>query len=310
MPTVSCIILNYNHKNELGSVIECATQQTIPFDEILIVDDNSKDGSVAEIKKLTRGAERVSIIARRKNLGVARGIKDAIEKASCEFIFLMSMQITYSKQLVEEFHESIKRHPRSLMVSGNIQIITKHNKLRELRLPFANRHTGVTPDLVLDHFSRGVFTFFGGANFLHKQSIIDNKLYVEGLKWHADWYVYIMLSMIGNVAISQKVFAVYSYKSGRYSDAIYKKSLQNPVTRVFLDCLHNLHPASYERFRISAILPYYSIGTLFLIIRSSDTRDYLSVKLIYRCLLFFPLRRLSSLVPKQCHHVLRAVLRI
>jgi glycosyltransferase involved in cell wall biosynthesis len=56
-----CIINSYNYRQFLSECIESALRQTVPFDEVVVVDDGSSDGSPALIDEL---AERYPNLTR------------------------------------------------------------------------------------------------------------------------------------------------------------------------------------------------------------------------------------------------------
>ena len=52
LPLVSVIISSYNHADYVEAAIESVLAQTYPNVELLVVDDGSRDDSVARIRKL------------------------------------------------------------------------------------------------------------------------------------------------------------------------------------------------------------------------------------------------------------------
>ena len=52
MVTCAALLLNYNHSEYIEKSLKSIINQSIPFDEILIIDDCSNDNSVEIIKKI------------------------------------------------------------------------------------------------------------------------------------------------------------------------------------------------------------------------------------------------------------------
>lgn len=116
MQSLTGIILNYNQKQHLKVLIKNALNQTTPFDEIIIVDDASTDGSQIEIKDFVAKHPKVRIHfqSNTKNLGVIKNMQRATEIASSDFVFFMSTRIQYNTNLVKEFHNCLAQHPEAI----------------------------------------------------------------------------------------------------------------------------------------------------------------------------------------------------
>jgi len=50
-PPVTLCIINYNGEHRLAQVLAAAGRSTVPFAELLVVDDASTDGSVALLRQ-------------------------------------------------------------------------------------------------------------------------------------------------------------------------------------------------------------------------------------------------------------------
>ena len=61
MVTCAALLLNYNHSEYVEKSLTSIINQSVPFDEILIIDDCSIDNSVDIIEK---------IIAKKKNISI------------------------------------------------------------------------------------------------------------------------------------------------------------------------------------------------------------------------------------------------
>ncbi len=71
-PAVSVIVLNYNGAAIVGRCLDHLLAQTFDDFEILVVDNDSRDGSLAVLERYL-GSGRLSVIRSQRNLGVAGG---------------------------------------------------------------------------------------------------------------------------------------------------------------------------------------------------------------------------------------------
>lgn len=88
MPRVSVIIPNWNGAGLLGGALACLRRQTIPPDEIVVVDNGSRDESV-EVAQ-SAGARVISLD---RNLGFCRGVNEGIRSASGDWIAVLNNDV-------------------------------------------------------------------------------------------------------------------------------------------------------------------------------------------------------------------------
>lgn len=83
--TLAVIIPCFNYRSYVGDAIESALRQLPPFDEIIVVDDGSTDGSVEVIR---RYADRVRIIER-ANGGQISASREALATCRSEYVHIL-----------------------------------------------------------------------------------------------------------------------------------------------------------------------------------------------------------------------------
>lgn len=90
-PKVSVIILNYNGKHFLKDCLDSALDQTYPNHEVIVVDNDSSDGSVGFVEE---NYPEVTLIKNTDNLGYAEGnnvgIRKALEDPHVEYVILLN----------------------------------------------------------------------------------------------------------------------------------------------------------------------------------------------------------------------------
>ncbi len=88
---LSVIIVNFNTKDLTKVCIESVMNEGSKLDfEVVVVDNNSKDGSVTELKKLWRKYKNLKIIENKDNLGFSKANNQGSKVASGEYILLLN----------------------------------------------------------------------------------------------------------------------------------------------------------------------------------------------------------------------------
>ena len=119
---VAIVIPCYNHARYVGEAIESVLAQTRKVDRLLVIDDGSKDDSVAVLRSFeSRGVE----VGARENRGAHNTINELIEKASadCDFIGILNSDDRYLPDRVRQCLEAAKAHPEKAVFSTKLRVI-------------------------------------------------------------------------------------------------------------------------------------------------------------------------------------------
>ena len=107
----TCLINNFNYKDYVCEAIESALSQTHPFDEIIIVDDASTDGSIATLYKLYGENTNVKIIIHDQNQGQLGTVTTGFLHSTGDIIFFLDSDDFYHPQYLEMALNIYKEYP-------------------------------------------------------------------------------------------------------------------------------------------------------------------------------------------------------
>jgi GT2 family glycosyltransferase len=116
-PTVSVIILNYNGLSLLPRCLETLQQSTYSPLEIVVVDNNSTDGSLAYLRESHPG---VKIIEFRENLGYSRAYNAAVPMVEGEFLVLLNFDVEVEPNWVDQAVEMLVADPNLAAVQPKL----------------------------------------------------------------------------------------------------------------------------------------------------------------------------------------------
>ncbi len=89
---ITCIVPAYNEEKNIARVLEIIIQYS-KFDEIIIVDDGSKDGTVNIIKRFQKQSKKLILLKNEINLGKTAGVKKGIKQALGNLIVLLDADL-------------------------------------------------------------------------------------------------------------------------------------------------------------------------------------------------------------------------
>lgn len=90
----SCLINNYNYRRFVGPAIESALAQTVPFDEIIVVDDGSTDGSRPWLLDTYGDHARVTVVGQ-QNQGQLGCFHEGFRRSSGDILFFLDADDLY-----------------------------------------------------------------------------------------------------------------------------------------------------------------------------------------------------------------------
>lgn len=114
--TVAVIIVNYNGGELLQTCIDHLRHQTHAPSEILIVDNNSSDGSVDRLD--LQGLPNSRLIRLDDNVGFARANNIAAKEATSEWLALLNPDTEAEPDWLMQLMEATRRHPNTSMFAS------------------------------------------------------------------------------------------------------------------------------------------------------------------------------------------------
>jgi dolichol-phosphate mannosyltransferase len=140
------IIPTYNELENIQAIIPEVLQQD-PCFEVLVVDDNSPDGTAASVQKLMHGNPRIHLLQRERKMGLGTayvaGFRYAI-KEGFDFVCEMDADFSHDPKVLPEFLKSIREYDLILgsrYIKG-VNVINWPMK-RLLLSYFANQYTRI-----------------------------------------------------------------------------------------------------------------------------------------------------------------------
>ena len=108
-PLISVVILNWNGKEELCPCIQSVKSQTYPTIEILLVDNDSNDGSARHAKAVFPDLQ---LIINPENLGYGGGNNRGIQEARGKYILVLNNDTEIERECEERLWKSMEDDER------------------------------------------------------------------------------------------------------------------------------------------------------------------------------------------------------
>lgn len=223
MLKVSIIVPIYNKIDVLHKTIKNILEQTYNNIEVILVDNNSKDGSFEYIKKLQEKDHRIKAISEKKQ-GPNYARKTGFLNATGDYIMFCDSDDYIKKDAVYNFIEEIEKNDADIVIGNYIEITDKREIIKNRKGIFFKENTGNLKDEKELLFVKPALW-----NKVFRRNLIKEEFFIES-KIGED-----MVITLSTIMLSKKV--IYIDKD-IYEYVVSDEGLSNSVTaRNLLDII-------------------------------------------------------------------------
>lgn len=126
-PLVSIITPVYNHEKFIGATIDGVLSQTYQNWELLVVDDQSSDGSWEIIQKYAKKDSRIKAFRNEINKGLIENWKFLIDNSKGEYIAFLEGDDLFCKENLAKKMAVFEQYPDLGMVYCNFSVIDEND---------------------------------------------------------------------------------------------------------------------------------------------------------------------------------------
>ena len=120
---LSVILVSYNTaqitKECIESIIASLSQSTIRY-EIVALDNNSSDDSVAQLSSLSKKYKQLRVIENHENIGFGRGNNKVVAQARGTYVLLLNTDTVVLNTAIEKLYSYAVQHPDHHFVGGKL----------------------------------------------------------------------------------------------------------------------------------------------------------------------------------------------
>lgn len=278
--SICCILTNYNHQKYIRKIINNIFHQTVPFDEVIIVDDGSSDNSFKEFIKYRKKFKFI-LQKNHTNKGINFSFNKALKIVKSEYIFSIAMDDNYSKKTVENFKNILKKNN-----SFNPKIVVGDAEGEYQSGKKINQNLNIKSFLALDKkdffffYKKRPFTIFGGNTILNTEEVKKFGGYKAKLLWHSDWMLYLLIALKNGLILFNKKIVKRNIRSDSYSSNMKSIKKEKIIIKSFLKILTQYHYSIYLKFKKLSILPNYNFFLFISLLNDKKFRAYITYDLI------------------------------
>jgi glycosyltransferase involved in cell wall biosynthesis len=310
--TVAALIPNYNDSADIAKALRDVLAQTVPFDEIIIIDDGSTDDSVRIIEGLISGLPQARLYRNKENIGVVATLNRGFTLVTSDFVHMMSANDTFFPGIVECAERLLARFPDAAMISGNAALIeaATGNPQADLIVRLPQKEGFVTAREYAARNRHSPVTFSTGANTIRRDVYLALGGQDAELAWYADWFLYFSIGLKHGFAFTPTLYTTHRLGGDRnYSRGRFEWRRERQVFARMLAVLREGDPARARQFKAAAIFPRYNMRILALALEKPH-RWFITPLFIWRCVGHQCSYWMKAVLPRRLLMAARALLRL
>ena len=208
-PTLAVIMPTYNAEKYLKKAIESILRQTFTDFELIIVDDNSTDGSLNIVKSYFY-EERIKLIVNKARTGLVRSLNIGLSKARGEYLARHDADDISVSNRFEEQVKFLSKHPEVGLVGTGIFIINEKSEIIGQDIYPENPKRALMERNVLCH----------GSVMFRKAAIDKVGMYNKSFKYSEDYELWLRIAKHYDIRnITRPLYAWRYHENSRYGFA-------------------------------------------------------------------------------------------
>ncbi len=259
---ISIIIAAYNVEKYIPKTLKSLNQQTANNFEVVLVDDGSKDKTLAIIQKFQEISKFPLKLITQKNSGVSSARNRGLEEAKGDYLIFVDSDDYLDQRFVELLHQSIITNKTDLAYCGYYDV----NEEGEILRAYSDKYLYLAKPLVAQEFLKMYLTHqvhLYACNFIFKKSLLLDRIkFSTNIRIAEDQEFNLkILFNAGKISstphnlyyyLQRKGSAMHSLRSLKYLDLL--KSLNN-----LLKYLEKYHHNQFEK--VEELINYVKLPT-------------------------------------------------
>jgi len=168
--SITFLIPIYNEVKTVRKAIEETLKLDIPNKEIIIVDNNSYDGSKNIIEEY-RNVKNIKILFQSKNYGFGKSIQDGVLNSSNEFIYIQYGDLEYDINKSFEMLELIKKNNLDVVFASRLKNINSLSKMLNKLIKKPSYLATIFCTFLINWFYKKNFTDIIGTKLYRRKTI-------------------------------------------------------------------------------------------------------------------------------------------
>lgn len=239
---ITVVIPVYNGQNYLPDCLNSLEEQTVPPEQIIVVDNASTDSSQKFLTSIQHQGSSIQVFFNKKNLGFAKACNQGIEEAiknRADYVFLLNQDTICEKDCLGKLLEAAEKQdnffalqPLILCWPQKELIQTSGDRIHFLGFGHSGNYKKQYNIRTLEHLNNDITYASGAAMFINVRALREVGLFDEDLfMYHEDLDLGLRARFLGyQIILAPRAIVYHKYTEGIPSHRWYWSERNRPLT--------------------------------------------------------------------------------
>ena len=249
MPTIAVIIPNYNHGHLIEKSILSTFQQSVPPDEIIVVDDGSTDDSVTRLIKLEKEIPILKLVLFKENKGTLRAGTLGVQNAKSDILMFRAADDILPPDSIKHGRDAFEKYPRSKIAFGEILFFRENTSEGTVETLALSEETEFFSADSLLRLWKPDFNLPEPACFVKKSAFLEQGGLWEEAKWYSGWLCFTSIAFKHGLTFIPEVLNSFRLDANSYGTAnLRNRKVQRDVLRFLIEQVMSFDRELKEKF--------------------------------------------------------------
>jgi glycosyltransferase involved in cell wall biosynthesis len=299
-PGIAVIVPNRNDSRYLPRCIRSILEQKDPPDELIVVDDQSTDNSVAVIRSLIAGQQRARLIENRVDLGTYGALDEGLKIARSEYVLFLASNDFVLPGIFARARACLARHPGAGLWSAMGWLVDEEDRLIRLHLSpvIALRDAYFSPEQCVRLAHRFGNWFIGPTLIYHRDALEAAGRFDPAYMGLSDLLTALVVASRRGAAYSPAPLGAFRIHTG---GNLSRTLADSANVEAILARLHERGPALAPGLFTSGFLERTAFRFRFAAMRASKGGNIPNMATKYSGFRRFALNRIERMLPPTFH---------
>jgi glycosyltransferase involved in cell wall biosynthesis len=263
--TLSVVIPNYNDAKYLRMQLQAVCEQSLPPDEVIVVDDASTDNSVEVINEFAAKFPFMRLVVNDENRGVIFSVNRGARMATGDYIHLSSANDLALPAFFEKSMALLAEYPEAGLCCADVRIIDEVQNITFDHLPtgWLPEPGYLSPEQLAEVTRRrkGLYAPVSNTCIIRRNLLPPDDIYIENLECFSDWFLYQVIAFRHGCCFIPEKLAAARVLPRSYGQSVLND--HNLCRRVLIEVLKLLASPEY-----SDVAPLLIRGRSLLVFRT------------------------------------------
>jgi glycosyltransferase involved in cell wall biosynthesis len=287
LPALSVVVPNYNHARHLPRCLAALLGQSLPPQEILVVDDGSTDDSMEVLRRLAEQHPTIRLLRNDQNRGVTYTVSRGVDEATGDFVFLHAADDEVLPGFFEKTMGLLAQHPKAGLACTAGDWRERHTGLHwHMGLGMTDRPAYITPQEAVRLEQRGRFFIPGHTAVYRRDALIEAGKLIEELRHYSDWFSTTVVAFRYGACVVPEPLAIFNIEPNTYYQRSRRsREINEAAIEHVLKLLHQPEYADVaDSFRRSGALYICGPATLRVLLRRPQYRGFMTARYLRKTL--------------------------